>query len=258
MPITLKAEQITLNIEENQLLNGIDISVAPGETLCMLGGSGSGKSLLLRVLAGLLLPHSGSVYYNETDIYSCKEWKFLQLQRSTGFVFQDAALISNLSIYDNLALPLRYHYQMDEKMIRQRILESITDFSFDDKLSLRPAKLSIGNQKLISLVRALILNPELVFYDEPISNIDRLSASKVISQIYERKKINCNNSVIVTNDIDFASSIADKIVILESGRILLSGSADEVMHSSDPVIQYRLNKLQQDNAGVAQKPVSHG
>lgn len=255
MPISLRAENITLRAEETALLDGISLEVPDGHMLCILGGSGSGKSLLLRTLAGLLQPYQGNVYYNDTDLYHCKEWKFLQLQRSTGFVFQDAALISNLSIYDNLALPLRYHYMMDEKMIRRRIIESIEDFGLEDKLQLRPAKLSIGNQKLVGLARALMLNPELIFYDEPLSNIDRLTAAKVMSLIVERQRTVQNTGLLITNDVEFAASIADSIIILESGKVLISGGAEQVLKSQDPVIRFRLNRLQQDSAtGITPQP----
>lgn len=243
MPIRIELKDVSLSYGKSQVLAGISQVVRPSETICILGPSGSGKTSLIKIMAGLEPPDTGEVLYNGHSYFRLRSRRQMQFQQQTGFVFQDAALISNMNIYDNIALPLRYHYRMKEAEIHDRVTTVLETFELEDKAMLRPANLSIGKKKLASLARAIVLDPAVLFYDEPVSNIDQASANMVLSLINIKKQTGLVTSIIVTSDIDFAKAIADRIFIIHRGQIVIAGSVKEVLASKDSYVLQIINAI---------------
>jgi len=253
MPDTIELKNITLYYDEEPVLCNISQMIYPSETVCLLGPSGSGKSTLLKVMAGLERPQEGQVLYSNKNLYEIREKQYLEIQKRTSFVFQDGALLSNMDVFNNIALPMRYHFRINEERLQKKISLLLDHFDLNDKIHMRPAKLSIGNRKLVAFARALIIYPEIIFFDDPTANIDPISAEKVFSLIKEKKAEHSITSIIATSDIELATKLADRLFILFNGKILISGTVEEVMACEDPLVLKIIDTISIRNPDVAEE-----
>jgi phospholipid/cholesterol/gamma-HCH transport system ATP-binding protein len=240
MGALIRLEHVELSFDGSPVLRDISFQIERSETVCLIGASGGGKSTLLRVTAGLLPPDEGEVFYGSRSLYRLRDVEMLGIQQQTGFVFQDAALLANMSVFDNLALPLRYHFRLEEDQVAVRVEALMRALDLAPWAKLRPAKLSIGTRILVSLARAIILDPEIMFYDDPVSNIDAGSAEKVLSIIRDRRARSMVTSVIATNDIDFARSVGERMLVLHDGRIIADGDYRSLISGRDPLVRQLL------------------
>jgi phospholipid/cholesterol/gamma-HCH transport system ATP-binding protein len=220
------------------VLRGLDLEVPRGVTLCVMGGSGSGKTVLLRLTAGLIKPDRGTIEVLGVDITGLREEAMLPLRRGMGFVFQGAALFDSLSVYENVAYPLREHAQLPEAEVARRVhacLALVGLRDVDDKL---PAELSGGMKKRVGIARAIVLEPGLVLYDEPTAGLDPTNA-RLITELIEGLKAQgvTETAIIVTHDLDFARSVADLIAVLVGGRIAQLGPPAEVFESEHEAVR---------------------
>lgn len=217
-----------------QILKDVSVSFVEGATTAVLGSAGSGKSALLKTAAGLVVPDSGSVLFRGTSLASFSEDEERYFRSRTSFVFQDSALWANQTILNNIALPLRVHrHWMGESEIAERIREVLARVGYDEGLALRPAELSAGEQKLVSIARALVLDPELVFLDEPASGLDE-DAKERVQEVLDSLRDAGKSVLLVTNDMGWVHRVADRIVIIRDGRIAAAGLYDEVVASEVP------------------------
>lgn len=217
-----------------QILKDLSVSFAEGATTAVLGSAGSGKSALLKTAAGLMVPETGSVLFRGNSLASFSEDDERFFRSRTSFVFQDSALWANQTILNNIALPLRVHRQwMGESEIAERIREVLSRVGYDEGLALRPAELSTGEQKLVSIARALVLDPELVFLDEPASGLDE-DAKERVQEVLDSLREAGKSVLLVTNDMGWVHRIADRIVIIRDGRIAAAGPYDEIVASEVP------------------------
>ncbi|MCF7927710.1 MAG: ATP-binding cassette domain-containing protein [Spirochaetales bacterium] len=224
-----------LRFERNNLLILDDISLSfPAEaSTVVMGSSGSGKSTLLKIAAGIIMPDGGRVELYGENIFGVGEKKLLQLQRRTGFVFQDAALWANMSLYSNMEVPLRYHYpDMTNEEVDSKINQLLKRVDFREDLSVRPAQLSTGEQKIFSFLRALVTEPELVFLDEPTTSVDQSSADKIINLIRKLKEEG-KTIIAVTHSARLTSLIADYLIVMGEGGVLAEGPFSEVIRTKD-------------------------
>jgi phospholipid/cholesterol/gamma-HCH transport system ATP-binding protein len=230
------------------VLRGLSLSLDRGETLVVMGGSGSGKTVLLRHIAGLLRPDAGQVRVFGIAIEALSEEELLPLRRRMGYVFQGAALFDSLTVYENVAYPLHEHTMLDEEEIRRRVLHFLSLVGLgEDVLPLLPAALSGGMRKRVGIARALIGQPEMLLFDEPTAGLDPTNSRLVAELIDELAGEVCDTSIVVTHDVELAKTVADRVAILIDGRFAITGPRDDVLQGDDPAVQAFL-------AGEARRP----
>lgn len=220
------------------VLRGLSFSARKGETLVVMGGSGSGKTVLLRLIAGLLRPDRGRITVFGRSIERLSEEELLPIRRRMGYVFQGAALFDSLTVYENVAYPLREHTRLPEREIRDRVLQSLTRVGLDGQvLSLLPAELSGGMRRRVGIARALIAEPEIMLFDEPTAGLDPTNARLVGELIREVQAGVCDTSLVVTHDLDLARTVADRVAVLIGGRFAALGPRDEVLETDEPAVR---------------------
>ena len=221
------------------VLKGLDLEVSRGTTLTVMGGSGSGKTVLLRLVAGLIKPERGRIRTLGIDITALREETLLPIRRRMGFVFQGAALFDSLTVYENVAYPLREHATLPETEIAERVHQLLARVGLHDDVDQKlPAELSGGMRKRVGIARALVLTPELVLYDEPTAGLDPTNA-RLITELVEtlRAEGASETAMVVTHDLEFARTVSDRIAVLIDGRIAQIGPADAILHSTQPDVQ---------------------
>ena len=225
-----------------QVLHGVDFSVAPGEIRVVMGGSGSGKSTLLRHLIGLQKPRAGTVSLLGTDLARASARELLVLRRRIGVSFQGGALFTSMTVGENVALPLREHTELDENTIRimSRLkLEVVNLGGFQD---LMPSQLSGGMVKRAALARAIVMDPRLMFFDEPSAGLDPVVSAELDELILQLRDAMRMTIVVVTHELESAFKIADTITVLDQGRVLMTGTVDQVRACDNERIQDLLNR----------------
>jgi phospholipid/cholesterol/gamma-HCH transport system ATP-binding protein len=221
-----------------EVLRGVSFALDKGETLVVMGGSGSGKTVLLRIIAGLLRPDAGQVRVFGIDITRLSEEELLPIRRRLGYVFQGAALFDSLTVFDNVAFSLREHTNLPEAEIRTRVIHVLSLVGLaEDVLSKLPAELSGGMRKRVGSARALVTEPEMLLFDEPTAGLDPTNSKIVGELIVKLKGGVCDTSMVLTHDIELARTVADRLAILMEGRFAVIGPVDEVMSSSDRMVQ---------------------
>lgn len=219
------------------VLNGIDLSVPEGKITVIMGGSGGGKSTLLRHLIGLLKPESGCVLIDGVNIVKLSSDKMNEVRRKFGMLFQGSALFNSMSVAENVALPLREHTDLSDEIIRIIVkvkLELVGLTGFEDFM---PFEISGGMKKRVALARAIALDPKIVFYDEPGSGLDPITASMIDQLILDLSQKLKITTVVVTHEMQSAFRIADQIVMLHKGKVLEMGTAEQIKNSSNPYVQ---------------------
>lgn len=225
-----------------RILHGIDFRVMPGEIRVIMGGSGSGKSTLLRQLLGLNRPKKGKIELLGVDIETASPQELLLLRRQLGVSFQGGALFTSMTVGDNVALPLREHLRLDENTVRimSRLkLEVVNLGGFQD---LMPSQLSGGMVKRAALARAIVMDPKLLFFDEPSAGLDPVVSAELDELILQLRDAMRMSIVVVTHELESAFKIADTITVLDQGKVLLTGTVNEVKASDNERIQDLLNR----------------
>jgi phospholipid/cholesterol/gamma-HCH transport system ATP-binding protein len=225
-----------------KILDGINLTINHGEILIIMGGSGSGKSTLLRHLLGLHTPTSGSIELLGHDLTTASAEQVHDLRTNMGVSFQGGALISSMTVGENIQLPLREHTKLDEStmgiMARMK-LEVVNLGGFED---LMPSQLSGGMIKRAALARAIVMDPKMLFFDEPSAGLDPVAASELDDLILKLRDSMQMTIVVVTHELESAFKIADRITVLDNGKILLTGTVQEVKNSSIARVQDLLNR----------------
>jgi phospholipid/cholesterol/gamma-HCH transport system ATP-binding protein len=226
------------SFDRAEVLRGVSFWLDKGETLVVMGGSGSGKTVLLRHVAGLMQPDAGQVRVFGIEIERLSEEALLPIRRRMGYVFQGAALFDSLSVYENVAFPLREHTDLRESQIRERIVHVLSLVGLgEDILAQLPAELSGGMRKRVGVARALVSEPELMLFDEPTAGLDPTNSKLVGELILQLKAGAGDTSIVVTHDVELARTVADRLAILMDGRFAVVGRRDEVLTSGDPAVQ---------------------
>ena len=225
-----------------QVLHGVDFSVAPGEIRVVMGGSGSGKSTLLRHLIGLQKPRAGTVRLLGTDLARASARELLALRRRIGVSFQSGALFTSMTVGDNVALPLREHTDLDENTIRIMSRLKLEVVNLGGFQELMPSQLSGGMVKRAALARAIVMDPRLMFFDEPSAGLDPVVSAELDELILQLRDAMRMTIVVVTHELESAFKIADTITVLDQGRVLMTGTVAEVRASDNERIQDLLNR----------------
>ena len=220
---------VGMRFSEHTVLRSIDLEVRRGEVAVIIGGSGTGKTTLLRIMIGLQRPTAGQVCIDGEDIAQLSQQQLRKLREKTGMVFQYSALLDSLSVMDNVALPLREHERLSAPAIEARVRDMLQALGLAGTEARFPAELSGGMRKRVGLARALIRKPQLVVYDEPASGLDPLTARRVDDMILDTRDRFGVTSIVISHSMSQAARIADRIYLLDGGRVAAAGTARELM-----------------------------
>jgi len=238
----IEIRDLVAHYGSRRILDQINLTVNAGEIMIIMGGSGSGKSTLLRHLLGLNVPTSGSVKLLGVDIASASVDELHRLRKGMGVAFQGGALFSSMTVGENIKLPLREHAKLDEATmnIMARIKLEVVNLSGFENLM--PAQLSGGMIKRAAVARAIIMDPKLLFFDEPSAGLDPVVSAELDEMILRLRDAMRMSIVVVTHELDSAFKIADRITVLDQGRILITGTVDDVRNCDNPRVQDLLNR----------------
>ncbi len=225
------------SFDKKPVLDGVNLTLRDGETVVIIGGSGTGKSVLLKHIIGLLEPDDGRIIVDGVDVGAVRGEDLYQLRKKFGMVFQSGALFDSLTVAGNVGLSLREHTDLKEEEILEIVREKLALVGLSGVENQKPAELSGGMRKRVALARALVAEPEVMLYDEPTTGLDPIMADVINELILDLRKRLGNTAVVVTHDMASAFKIADRICMLFKGKIIWDGSPEETRQSRDPVVQ---------------------
>ena len=219
-----------------KVLNGLDLTLAQGETLAVLGRSGIGKSVLLKLIVGLQQPDSGSIRIHGQEIAGATYKQLSDIRKKIGFLFQSAALYDSLTVEENVAFPLQRHMNLPESQWKQRVRELLANVGLEKDLDKLPADISGGMRKRVGLARALALEPDILLFDEPTAGLDPITSEEIGALILSLQKDRNLASIVVTHDIHGARAVSDRLVLMQDGNVLISGTFADLKKSRDPFV----------------------
>lgn len=225
------------------VLNGLNLKIHEGEILFILGTSGTGKSVLLKNIVGLLTPDEGEIWIEDQEVSKFTEEQYFAVRKKCGMVFQHPALFDSLSVYENVAFGLRRHYQLDEDTIAAKVQKALKLVHIRDVEEKRPAQISYGMQKRVSLARTIALEPRILLFDEPTTGLDPVTTTAINQLILDLSRELKTTSLVVSHDMNCALSIADRIVVLDKGSIAAIGTPEELKKSSHPLVKDFLSEV---------------
>jgi phospholipid/cholesterol/gamma-HCH transport system ATP-binding protein len=241
--VAIDVKNLRVKYGEREILHGINFEIKAGETLVILGGSGSGKSTLLRTLVGLELPSSGELWIRGQNFGALSEEKRDEIRKKVGMSFQGGALFGSLSVGDNVALPLREHTRLDESTIEIVVRLKLDQVGLSGFENYMPAQLSGGMKKRAAIARALAMDPEILFFDEPSAGLDPIIAAGLDELILKLKKAFRMTIVVVTHELASAYLIADRMILLDKGVIVANGTVAELRASQQPRVRQFLDRV---------------
>lgn len=233
----IELRNITVRLGERTILDGVDLTVRRGETMVILGASGSGKSTILRVIIGLVRPDEGQILIDGEDVTAYTERQWNEIRRRMGMVFQYSALFDSMTVADNVAFGLRRHGRHTEGEVRREVAEALARVGLDGWQDAMPANLSGGMKKRVSLARALATHPDVVLYDEPTAGLDPIRSATVDRLIMETQQTLHTTAVVVTHELVSARKIADRMAFLHQGKFLEIAPTAEFLRSKKQTVQ---------------------
>ncbi len=219
------------------VLNGLDLDIIDGEVITIIGESGSGKSILLKAMMGLLEVDAGNIRFDGNDVTGQTERQWMQTRRRIGMLFQESALFDSLDVYDNVGYALREQTTMTEEEIAHRVGETLSLVGLSGIESMSPADLSGGMRKRVALARAVAVRPEVVFYDEPAEGLDPINVTRVNRMLLGLQKTLNVTSVVVTHNLKAAFAISDRLALIHDGAVAATGAPEALLESEDPVVR---------------------
>lgn len=233
--IAVEFKRVMKSFGAKRVLNDVSFQLGQGQALCLLGRSGTGKSVTLKLIMALISPDSGEVRVDQENVVGMGEKQLSHVRKKLGYLFQDAALFDSLTLYENLALPLSRLTRKSKDEIDDVIQRVLTDVGLGADGAKYPSALSGGMRKRAGLARALVLEPKILLADEPSSGLDRITASEIDELLMRRKAEYGTALIIVTHDVHGARRTADRIAVLDKGDLVAIGSVEEVTHSENEV-----------------------
>jgi phospholipid/cholesterol/gamma-HCH transport system ATP-binding protein len=234
---TISLQHLHKAFDGKQVLNDLSIDVEQGETLVIVGGSGTGKSVALKHIIGLLKPDQGHVLVAGEDITAMSEVELNRFRRHFGMAFQEGALFDSMSVFENIAFPLRRHTKMTEAEIRTRVEECLEDVHLHGVEKKKPSELSGGMRRRVGFARAISLEPDILLFDEPTTGLDPVISDVIADLIVEMDEKLGTTTVTITHDMKVAFKIADRVAMLCHGRIIEAGTPEEFQASTNPIVR---------------------
>ncbi|MFA3784027.1 ABC transporter ATP-binding protein [Melioribacteraceae bacterium 4301-Me] len=233
----VKIKDLTKSFDRRTVLSKISFDVYKAENLIVFGRSGSGKSVLLKCIIGLLKPDDGEIYINDENILSLNTKELNNLRKNIGFLFQSSALYDSMSVKENLMFPLKRHFKMEQSEINDKIMHTLELVSLQDAINKMPSELSGGMRKRVGLARAIITDPQLMLYDEPTTGLDPITTKEISELILELQTKLQMTSIVVTHDLICAEIIADRAIFLKDSILAYEGKINELINSDDPFLK---------------------
>jgi phospholipid/cholesterol/gamma-HCH transport system ATP-binding protein len=235
-PAAIRLENVSKAFDSRNVLRSVSLSVPAGHACCILGRSGTGKSVTLKHVIGLIRPDAGRIYVEGEEITRLRGRELARVRRRMGFLFQNAALFDSISVGENVAFPLRRHSRFPDAEIRQRARQKLADVGLDSAYDAMPADLSGGMRKRAGLARAMALDPSILLVDEPSAGLDPITSEEIDQLLLARRKAG-TTLLVVTHNIPSARLLGDRLVMLHEGRIVAEGTAQELEASDQPLVQ---------------------
>jgi len=233
----IEVKNLYKSFGKKHVLCGVNLKVKDGETLVIIGGSGTGKSMLLKNIVGLIKPDKGSIIIDGVDVTKAKKEELFNVQKNIGYLFQEAALFDSMTIEENVAFGLRNLSNLSETEIKERVTSCLNMVGLKDIEKLKPAALSGGMKKRVGLARAIAYRPKYVFYDEPTTGLDPIMSDVIGSLIlYLKKELNIT-SIVVTHDMQSAYKIADRIIMLYLGKVIFNGTVEDAKNTKNKYVR---------------------
>ncbi len=245
----IEIKEITRSFNEHKVLDGLNLKIQKGSTLVIIGRSGCGKSVLLKHIVGILKPDSGAIFVDGKNILKLNEKELKALRMKMGMVFQGGALFDSLTVGENVGFSLIEHDNMVGRELLERVEEALYLVGLCGIANLMPSELSGGMKKRVALARAICIKPDIIFYDEPTTGVDPITAdgiNELIKNLHDKLKV---TSVVVTHDMKSAYRVADRIAMLYNGKIIFEGTPQEVQNTDHPIVHQFIN-------GLAQGPIT--
>lgn len=239
----IRYKNLVKRFGERTILKGLNLEIKEGEIFFILGTSGTGKSVLLKNTVGLLRPDEGEVWIDGEETAKFSEEQYQAVRKKCGMVFQHPALFDFLSIYENVAYGLRKHYNYPEDVIREKVKRALELVQISGVEEKRPAQISYGMQKRVSLARTVALEPRILLFDEPTTGLDPVTTNAVNKLIQDLSRTLKTTSLVVSHDMQCALGIADRIVVLDKGEIVALGTPDEMKRSEVPLVKDFLSEV---------------
>ncbi len=239
--MVIEIENLNVSLKDREILKGINLTVGERESVVVLGPSGSGKTVFLKSLLGLIKPSSGKLKVLGYDLFNITAEELFDLRKKTGMVFQNAALFDSMRVWENVGFSLLEHSDLSEEEIRNQAQQALLAVGLSDVLDKMPEELSGGMKKRVGIARALMIKPQVLFYDEPTAGLDVITATSVMKLIENIHREFNTTDLIVTHDLSIARNFADKIAVINEGRILAAGKWEELLKSENEFIKYFMN-----------------
>ncbi len=234
----LEFKNLTKKFGERTVLNSIHFSIKKSEIVFILGQSGTGKSVLLKSIVGLLKPEVGEILFKGSNIVNFNEMQMQEIRKKCGMVFQQPALFDSLTIYENIAYGLRRHFKYTEEAIQDKIQKVLSSVHLEQNiLQKKPQQVSYGMQKRVSLARTLVLEPEILLFDEPTTGLDPVTTTAINRLIKEVSIQYKTTSVVVSHDMKCAMDIANRVIFLDKGSVIFAGPTDEIKLNEHPLVR---------------------
>jgi len=230
-------KNIVKAFDDNVIYQGLSLDIHQGETITIIGGSGTGKSVMLKMLLGLIKPDEGSIVIDGTDIVPLPEKELVEVRKSVGMLFQGAALFDSITVGENVAYGLHQHTDLDEDEITEKVSRCLEMVGLPGIEEMMPADLSGGMKKRVGLARAIAYDPDIILYDEPTTGLDPTNAKRINNLIIELQKLLSVTSIVVTHDMDSAFMVSNRMAMLYRGQIAAAGTIDEMNASDNPLVQ---------------------
>lgn len=241
--VLVNIRNLTFSRGARKIFNHISLDIPRGKITAIMGPSGTGKTTLLRLITGQLTPDSGAIDINNTTIHRLSRHDLYQMRRKMGMLFQSSALFTNLNVFENVAFPLREHTKLSEEMLRDLVLMKLEAVGLRGAYDLTASQLSGGMARRVAMARALVLDPELMLYDEPFTGQDPITMSVLVQLIKRMNDALGITSVIVSHDVAVTASIADYIYIVSNGEVIGSGSPEQLLSEQTPAIYQFIHGL---------------
>ena len=225
------------------IFDGVDIDILAGSVTAFMGPSGTGKTTLLRLITGQLEPDAGTIRINGEDVVRLRRDALYALRKRMGFLFQNGALLTDFSVFENVAFPLREHTDLPDALIRDIVLMKLQAVGLRGTASMMPSELSGGMARRVALARAIVMDPEMIFYDEPFVGLDPISMGQIVRLIKRLNEVLGLTSIVVSHDVPEVSSVSDRIYLLADGRVVGSGAPAELRESDSPWVRQFMQGL---------------
>jgi phospholipid/cholesterol/gamma-HCH transport system ATP-binding protein len=233
----IRFDHVIKRFGERTVLKGLSFEIKEGEILFVLGTSGTGKSVLLKNIVGLLRPDEGKIWIDDQEVSKLSEEDYFPIRKKCGMVFQHPALFDSLTVYENVAFGLRKHYQMTEDKIKARVRECLSLVNLSGIEHKMPTEISYGMQKRVSLARTVAIEPKILLFDEPTTGLDPVTTNAVNQLILDLSRKLKTTSIVVSHDMGCALDIADRILVLDKGEIVEQGTPDQLKKSVQPLVK---------------------